>query len=269
MHTLLSTHSRLHFKYPQSRMCPGFTLVELLVVIAIIALLAAVLFPVFGRARENARRSSCQSNLKQIGLTFVQYTQDYDQYTMPRPRLIYLYPYIKSTQVLLCPSVRPGENHGVVRSADSFLRSADGLNYVDYGLPTDSSTSYTFNNTYQNQTSLGVSGANNTYASHIARFEDTAGTVMLGDGGGYTGYECSALVNGGNFEIYRDGIGAPNDIPISQFGRYGNPEGWFSARHFEGVNMMFYDGHVKWLSMNTLLTKNAAQRYPYFTRLAD
>src|ERR1022692_3932033 len=57
----------------------GFTLIELLVVIAIIAILAAILFPVFARARENARRSSCQSNLKQIALGFKQYIQDYDE----------------------------------------------------------------------------------------------------------------------------------------------------------------------------------------------
>src|SRR5690606_14073104 len=61
---------------PQKR---GFTLIELLVVIAIIAILAAILFPVFARARENARRTSCLSNLKQIGLGVMQYVQDYDE----------------------------------------------------------------------------------------------------------------------------------------------------------------------------------------------
>ncbi|RYG70384.1 DUF1559 domain-containing protein [bacterium] len=94
----------------------GFTLIELLVVIAIIAILAAILFPVFGRARENARRSSCQSNLKQVGLAMMQYTQDYDEkYCFDRwfntgtPERYRnwaqaLYPYTKSTQVFACPS---------------------------------------------------------------------------------------------------------------------------------------------------------------------
>ena len=58
------------------RPASGFTLIELLVVIAIIAILAAILFPVFGRARENARRSSCASNIRQLGLAAMQYTQD-------------------------------------------------------------------------------------------------------------------------------------------------------------------------------------------------
>src|SRR5688572_13499425 len=93
----------------------GFTLIELLVVIAIIALLAAILFPVFARARENARKTSCMNNVKQIGLAWVTYAQDYDEMTVPYSdnggstgrhfnwRFI-LQSYIKSQQALKCPS---------------------------------------------------------------------------------------------------------------------------------------------------------------------
>jgi prepilin-type N-terminal cleavage/methylation domain-containing protein/prepilin-type processing-associated H-X9-DG protein len=90
----------------------GFTLIELLVVIAIIAILAAILFPVFARARENARRASCQSNLKQIGLGIAQYTQDSDEKLPPcglddgsnKPWAQVIQPYMKSQQVFRCPS---------------------------------------------------------------------------------------------------------------------------------------------------------------------
>lgn len=89
----------------------GFTLIELLVVIAIIAILAAILFPVFATAREKARGAACLSNLKQIGLAYTQYEQDYDEY-VPCGHDTYgtgvgwagmIYPYVKSTGVFLCP----------------------------------------------------------------------------------------------------------------------------------------------------------------------
>src|SRR5579862_3599835 len=68
----------------------GFTLIELLVVIAIIAILAAILFPVFAQAREKARQASCISNLKQLGLAFLQYEQDYDETLLPAERFHFI-----------------------------------------------------------------------------------------------------------------------------------------------------------------------------------
>src|SRR5688500_15213026 len=115
-----------------------FTLIELLVVIAIIAILAGILFPVFARARENARRASCQSNMKQISLALTQYNQDYDE-RMPYGGGItctgqtggnegttginngvwvsMLYPYMKSTQLVVCPS---GPSH--YHSGDNYYK---------------------------------------------------------------------------------------------------------------------------------------------------
>ncbi len=119
----------------------GFTLIELLVVIAIIAILAAILFPVFAKAREKARQTSCLSNLKQLALAFLQYAQDYDERTCPtynnvggsidRMWMYYeangtlnsrLMPYIKNRQLFVCPS----------RGTD---RWSYGLNYLMTAYP--------------------------------------------------------------------------------------------------------------------------------------
>src|SRR5262245_57700221 len=107
--------------YPRKGAPRGFTLIELLVVIAIIGLLAAILFPVFARARENARRTACQSNLKQIGLAMIQYNQDFDDTLVSMSFgtdsnasdatdrykwMDAIYDYVKNPQVFDCPSIR-------------------------------------------------------------------------------------------------------------------------------------------------------------------
>jgi prepilin-type N-terminal cleavage/methylation domain-containing protein/prepilin-type processing-associated H-X9-DG protein len=143
-------------KYPTagSRKQAGFTLIELLVVIAIIAILAAILFPVFARARENARRASCQSNLKQIGLGLMQYTQDYDE-KLPHCRMdnssfdsngetiaapvvwtILVQPYVKSTQLFTCPSNAKGKTR--MRETGTSDANFISVSYIANSLATDS-----------------------------------------------------------------------------------------------------------------------------------
>lgn len=109
----------------------GFTLIELLVVIAIIAILAAILFPVFAKAREKARQTSCLANVKQISLGMLQYAQDYDEmliraamYWGPGTNDYYTWmylmqPYVKNTQIFTCPSSKTTGWDGRMNSTQS------------------------------------------------------------------------------------------------------------------------------------------------------
>ncbi len=223
----------------------GFTLIELLVVIAIIALLAAILFPVFGRARENARRSSCQSNLKQIGLGMIQYTQDFDEYlpcgmqgisgNMGAGWAGQIYPYVKSTQVFVCPNEqgRPG-------------------------VPAPAGTAY-----YSYRYNLGLIRQENSagfqtfaYMKPIVAFNETSRTVLLYEGGVYAftmavGEDQSAVGNGR--EVDSAGWGVPaGTLMFPQAGWVYNQNPKATERHLEGSNYLAADGHVKWLKTSSV-----------------
>ena len=234
-----------------SKLRSGFTLIELLVVIAIIAILAAILFPVFQKVRENARRSSCQSNEKQLALAFIQYTQDADE-KMPagtnggggggRGWAGPIYPFVKSTGVFLCPD-------------DS---SKPNTAFANYKL-TDNVISYGFNtmldgNIPSNVSAGGSLAGQNAPANTVLLFEvkraqaniTTPGNDSSSPGG--NGGDCCA----GWIDAHNDS----NNDPNYDTGVMGNPPrtgniAWYGGkllgRHSDASNFALADGHVKWL----------------------
>lgn len=121
----------------------GFTLIELLVVIAIIAILAAILFPVFAKAREKARQTACTSNLKQLGLAIAQYTQDFDELYPPDGVAVganqswcgMINPYVKAGNdgIYRCPS-NPNNGHRSDGSSSDYVANTDNEYYYYYGV---------------------------------------------------------------------------------------------------------------------------------------
>jgi prepilin-type N-terminal cleavage/methylation domain-containing protein len=218
----------------------GFTLIELLVVIAIIAILAAILFPVFARARENARRASCMSNMKQIGLGVLMYTQDYDENF---PRLSYsvatstnfywfqaLHPYLKSKQIWVCPSEsRMGMGYQVRQSDTPRAYIADGI-WSDAD-----SVHYSPNNAL-----INVS------ASSIARVQSPANMFMIWDGDWFYGA----------IAYDQKTAGRTQDRPGLQAGGSGRDDPQW-PRHLEGDNYTFADGHTKWLKRSAVPENDA------------
>jgi prepilin-type N-terminal cleavage/methylation domain-containing protein/prepilin-type processing-associated H-X9-DG protein len=232
------------------RVVKGFTLIELLVVIAIIAILAAILFPVFGRARENARKASCQSNLKQIGLGFMQYSQDFDE-TLPiaaydmwarnTPKWMdILQPYIKSTQLFDCPS---GNRGGGGTNAGKYVfpatsRSAGDDQFGNY--------LYNFYSVWggPNCSGLGVSGGN---TAKLATIVKTAETVLTAETTQTMG---TSLLYGDRWVNH-----AIVDSADPPYGGFNNGFYRITAFHLGFTNVLWADGHVKAQRLEQLFNK--------------
>ncbi len=200
----------------------GFTLIELLVVIAIIAILAAILFPVFARAREKARQTSCLSNMKQLVTGSLMYTTDYDDnlyghiggrrndpawswsplYNWPQQ----VYPYVKNEQLFVCPSKPRGDWVYDPLTRDSYL--GYGMNYW---------VTYFY-----------------YYLNH-SDFTRPAETIWFTDCYYYVVYPC----------YYMHTYPTNSTYGLNGYAR-------LDIRHNEGANVGFIDGHAKWLSKQAL-----------------
>jgi prepilin-type N-terminal cleavage/methylation domain-containing protein/prepilin-type processing-associated H-X9-DG protein len=224
----------------------GFTLIELLVVIAIIAILAAILFPVFAKAREKARQTSCTSNMKQIMTAWLMYTQDYDErlipYAFPKsdgtcdgsscgyaenwPAM--LQPYIKNTQVYKCPS----DNHdiGYTYNAELPRTTGNGGNRPIAGIQFVA----------QSPVFIDANGINNPVGglNALACFIDKGNFTMSGR---KLNNPLDPLALPG--WVSSGGGGCPN---AGSLDARPNP-----GRHVDGAVYGMADGHVKWFRFAT------------------
>jgi len=199
----------------------GFTLIELLVVIAIIAILAAILFPVFAKAREKARQISCASNLKQLGLAFAQYTQDADEkypcgtapvtdtrnYGQGVGWAGQIYPYVKSDGVFICPD--------------------DSYEDFSYG--------------YNQNIATGGSGTVPGAPASLADFSSPTQTVLLDEIMCWSnGYNQHPSTPNETQSPIADGL--PWNGTIGQMCNLGN-----CSLGTDNANWLLADGHVKWI----------------------
>lgn len=229
----------------------AFTLIEILVVVAVLAILAALLFPVFSRARENARRTSCASNLKQIGIGLLQYVGDYDD-KMPRSffgqfkdtTVVHykwmdaIYPYVKNTDLFLCPC----DTGAKYRYSGDMGPTESSEKYGSYG------QNGAYRDADDNRTPPRSSDAELVGLAQVVKPSQTLWAADCNNGVGNGSY---------GFTWANPADAAIDPEPIKD-----GPDGvrqmeTLSERHLDAVNLLFCDGHVKAQKLGSLLDKAA------------
>jgi len=248
----------------------AFSLVELLVVVAIIVILAAILFPVFARVRENGRRSACQSNLKQIGMGLIQYSQDYDEIlvadwygstpsvgpyaTQPLsayPRVSYkwedaAFPYVKNEQVFNCPSATgdaavPYHYYKTLTAPQPDTQLGSYIIMHGYGPDVAGKTPPVSHPAYYIDPNTHV----------VSRQLVSLSQAVVPS--------TTAWVLDGNGEFYCEVDTGTNTLPPDLI----------APRHLETIGVLFLDGHVKSIKESVLNTPNANGVLPMVTLQDD
>jgi prepilin-type N-terminal cleavage/methylation domain-containing protein/prepilin-type processing-associated H-X9-DG protein len=256
----------------------AFTLIELLVVIAIIAILAAILFPVFAQARDKARSAACLSNMKQVGNALMMYMQDYDEKTtwfyhtrshpdvMGRYWYYPLHPYTKNWQVFICPSVgsKGNASGGAAPNPDGLgeacnpTKISTAAGWAGQVVPNMRRCGYGFNVghvAFNGGDPYFTTPASGGDTKSLAQFEEPAATIYIADSAyspaasqlhGWQDIKCPILP-------HKPNLAAQLDIYVSG-AAYGGPDNAnIAKRHAGGGNAVFMDGHAKWQHYNSIV----------------